>query len=79
MDDVVRIEFKERSGQWFPTLYSEDGVSRPGEPFPASGHPHYPKDQQVRDRVGGKLNCEITSMSSDATNGNHYVVGVKPR
>ncbi|MFT7712307.1 hypothetical protein ACMT9Y_15210 [Clavibacter tessellarius] len=79
MDDVVRIEFEERSEQWFVTLYFEDGSSRPEEPFPASGHPNYPKDEQVRRRVENELDCEITSFSGDAPDGTHYVVGVKAR
>ncbi|MEW5093726.1 hypothetical protein [Clavibacter michiganensis] len=79
MDDVVRIEFEERSEQWFVTVYFPDGSSRPEEPFPASGHPNYPKVEQVRDRVQNVLRYEIISVSGHAPNGTHYVVEVKPK
>ncbi|WP_316295750.1 hypothetical protein [Clavibacter michiganensis] len=79
MDDVVRIEFEERDEQWFVTLYAQDGSSRPGEPFPASGHPRYPKDEQVRHRVEKVLGYEINSVSGHAPNGTHFVVEVKPK
>lgn len=51
MEDVVRIDFKEEDRQWLVTLFNANGDTRPGEPFPASGHEDYTKLQQVLARL----------------------------
>lgn len=43
----MRVDFEERDQQWLVTLTNAEGVSRPGEPFAASGHEDYSKLEQV--------------------------------
>lgn len=50
-NDIVRIDFLELDEVWEVTLWLRDGTIRPGEPFPASGHPNNSKLQQVMRRL----------------------------
>ncbi len=73
----MRIEFKERDWLWLVTLTHADGVTSPGEPFPASGHEHFSKLEQVHFCLGrsatGPSRFPLTS--PDAL---RYVIEVEP-
>lgn len=51
MQNIVRIDFKERDQQWLVTLWYADGTTRPGEPFPASEAENYSKAEQIAARL----------------------------
>lgn len=73
----MRIEFKERDRQWLVTLTHADGVTSPGEPFPASGHEHFSKLEQVLFRLG-QLGYRPKQIPSDKPDALRYVIEVEP-
>lgn len=77
MADLQRIEFEERGEQWFITEVYSDGSTRPGEPFPASGHENFPKLEQVQSRIKEKYpDCRPTYIPHNKGNGTWYVFSV---
>jgi hypothetical protein len=75
--EIVRIDFLERDEVWEVTLWLSDGTTRPGEPFPASGHPNYSKLEQVTRRLQ-ELGYRATRMPYSKVNETRYNLEVVP-
>ena len=77
MADLQRLEFEERDEQWFITEVYSDGSTKPGEPFPASGHEHYSKLEQVQNRIKEEYpDYRPTHIPYNRVNGTWYVFSV---
>jgi len=75
-----RLEFNEQDEQWSITEFHSDGNSRRGEPFPASGHEHLTRLQQVLTRIASKYpDYRVHPTPYHAVNETHYSLEVLPK